>query len=117
MIKICLAGATGWTGKALATALHASAEFELTSALTRTTGGKDLGEVIADTHWGTPIYSDLNKALTGVDVMIEYTGHASVKANTLAAIAAGVHVVVGSSGMSAADFAEIESAAKAKMLA
>ena len=71
MIKVCLAGATGWTGKALATALHASAEFELTSALTRTTGGKDLGEVIAGTHWGTPIYSDLNKALAGVDVMIE----------------------------------------------
>ena len=114
MIKVCLAGATGWTGKALATALHASAEFELTSALTRTTGGKDLGEVIAGTHWGTPIYSDLNKALAGVDVMIEYTGHASVKANTLAAIAAGVHVVVGSSGMSAEDFAEIESAAKNK---
>jgi len=114
MIKVCLAGATGWTGKALATALHTSAEFELTSALTRTTGGKDLGEVIAGTHWGTPIYSDLNKALAGVDVMIEYTGHASVKANTLAAIAAGVHVVVGSSGMSAEDFAEIETAAKNK---
>lgn len=112
MIKVLLAGATGWTGKVLATALHASSEFELSTALTRSTGGKDLGEVLEDQHWGVPIYSDLSEALVGVDVMIEYTGYASVKANTLAAIAAGVHVVVGSSGMSAEDFAEIESAAK-----
>ena len=112
MIKVLLAGATGWTGKALANALHSSSDFELTAALTRSTGGQDLGEVLVNTHWGTPIYSDIKEGLQGVDVMIEYTSHATVKANTLAAIAHGVHVIVGSSGLTGADYDDVDAAAK-----
>jgi 4-hydroxy-tetrahydrodipicolinate reductase len=45
-------------------------------------------------------------------VLVEYTAPGSVKGNTLTAIAAGVHVVIGSSGLSAEDFAEIDAAAR-----
>lgn len=112
MIKICLAGATGWTGKALASAIHQSNDLQLVSGLARSTSGQDLGLVLEGIAWGVPIYDSLSKALKGADVMIEYTGHASVKAYTLAAVEHGVHVVVGSSGMSAADYDEIDAAAK-----
>ena len=43
--------------------------------------------------------------------LIDYISATAVKANTLAAIEAGVAVVIGSSGLTAADFAEIDSAA------
>lgn len=112
MIKILLAGATGWTGKALAMAIHQSEDLQLVSALARSTAGEDLGVVLGETEWGVPIHGSLSEALEGADVMIEYTGHASVKAHTLSAIEHGVHVIVGSSGMSAADYDEIDTAAK-----
>ena len=46
-------------------------------------------------------------------MLIDYTSHAAVHDNTLTAIGRGVSVVVGSSGLSAADFAEIDAAARA----
>ena len=45
-------------------------------------------------------------------MLIEYTSHEAVKANTLAALERGVGVVVGSSGLTAADFDEIDAAAR-----
>ncbi len=112
MIKISLAGATGWTGKALAVAIHRSNDLQLVSALARSTSGQDLGVVLEGTEWGVPIHGSLSEVLEGADVLIEYTGHASVKAHTLGAIEHGVHVIVGSSGMSAADYDEIDAVAK-----
>ena len=54
----------------------------------------------------------MREALDGVDVLVDYTSATAVKPNTLAAIEAGVAVVIGSSGLTAADFAEIDAAAR-----
>jgi 4-hydroxy-tetrahydrodipicolinate reductase len=48
------------------------------------------------------------------DVFIDYTSAASVKAHVLTALGQGVSTVVGSSGLTAADFAEIDQLAKSK---
>jgi 4-hydroxy-tetrahydrodipicolinate reductase len=53
----------------------------------------------------------VSDALDGVQVLVDFTSDHAVRANTLAAIAGGVSVVVGSSGLTAADFADIEAAA------
>ena len=45
-------------------------------------------------------------------MLIDYTSHDAVKANTLAAIERGVGVVIGTSGLTAADFEEIDAAAR-----
>jgi len=47
-IKVCLAGATGWAGSALAKAIHAAADMELVAGVSRTRGGRRLNEVIPD---------------------------------------------------------------------
>jgi 4-hydroxy-tetrahydrodipicolinate reductase len=52
------------------------------------------------------------EALDGVDVLVDYTSATSVKPNVLAAVEAGVGVVVGSSGLTAEDFAEIDALAR-----
>src|SRR5450759_1979678 len=51
---------------------------------------------------------------TPCDVFVDYTSATAVKANVLQAIAAGHHVVIGSSGLSDDDFAEIDRAAREK---
>ena len=45
------------------------------------------------------------------DVFVDYTSAQSVKANVLEAIESGRHVVIGSSGLADADFADIDRAA------
>jgi 4-hydroxy-tetrahydrodipicolinate reductase len=52
------------------------------------------------------------EALEGVGVLIDFTSATAVKGNALAAIEAGVHVVIGTSGLTAADYEEIEAAAR-----
>jgi 4-hydroxy-tetrahydrodipicolinate reductase len=59
-------------------------------------------------------YSSVAEALDAVeaDVLVDYTHATAVKQNVLAAIERVVNVVVGSSGLSAADFKEIDDAAR-----
>lgn len=111
MINVCVAGATGWTGNPLARAVLAAEDLKLVSAVSRSAAGKDLGEVWGSGIIDVPVFGAVADALDGVDVLIDYTSHESVKANTLAALSAGVSVVIGSSGLTGEDFAEIESAA------
>jgi len=61
-------------------------------------------------------FSSVAEALDAVptDVLVDYTHATVVREHTLAAIERGVEVVVGSSGMSAADYDEVDAAARAK---
>lgn len=59
-----------------------------------------------------PVVASVAEALDGVDVLIDFTSAAAVKANVLEAVEAGVAVVVGSSGLTAEDYAEIDAAAR-----
>ena len=112
VISVCIAGATGWTGRALVPAVVAAPDLELVAAVSRSTAGRDLGEVLDSTAMGVPVYGRVAEALDGVDVLVDYTSATAVKRNVTAAVAAGVGVVVGSSGLTAVDFAEIDAAAR-----
>jgi 4-hydroxy-tetrahydrodipicolinate reductase len=54
----------------------------------------------------------VEEALGGVDVLIDFTSHDVARVNALTAIASGVAVVIGTSGLTAADFDEIDAAAR-----
>jgi 4-hydroxy-tetrahydrodipicolinate reductase len=113
-LSVCIAGATGWTGRALVPAVLGAPDLELVSAVSRSAAGRDLGEALGGAALGVPVHGAVRDALEGVDVLVDYTSATAVKANTLAAIDAGVAVVVGSSGLSAADFEEIDAVARAR---
>ena len=87
-------------------------DLALVSAVSRSAAGHDLGEALGGAALRVPVHWTVSEALDGTDVLIDYTSATAVKANTLAAIDAGVAVVVGSSGLTATDFAEIDSAAR-----
>ncbi|MEJ3654287.1 4-hydroxy-tetrahydrodipicolinate reductase [Actinomycetes bacterium KLBMP 9759] len=112
-VSVCVAGATGWTGRAVAEAVLAADDLRLCSAVSRSAAGSDLGVAWDEEPVGVTVRSAVVDALDGVDVMVDYTSHAAVRANTLAAVERGVAVVIGSSGLSADDFAEIDDAARA----
>src|SRR5918996_5022813 len=111
-LTLCIAGATGWTGRALVRAVLDAPDLELGSAVARSAAGRDLGEALGGEPLGVPVHGTVAEALAGADVLVDYTSAAAVKANTLAAVEVGVGVVVGSSGLTAADFDEIDAAAR-----
>jgi 4-hydroxy-tetrahydrodipicolinate reductase len=106
VLNICVAGATGWTGAAIADAVAAAGDLELRSAVSRSSAGTEI-------H-GAPVHASVAEALDGVDVMIDFTSHDVAKANALEAIGRGVAVVIGTSGLTAADFEEIDAAARSQ---
>jgi 4-hydroxy-tetrahydrodipicolinate reductase len=112
MITVCIAGATGWAGRALVDGVLAADDLALRSAVSRSAAGQDLGAALGRDPLGVPVRASVEEALDGVDVLVEYTSHTAVLANTLAAIRRGVAVVIGSSGPTAEDYAQIDAAAR-----
>ena len=116
MTRVCIAGATGWTGRALVSGVLAAPDLALVSAVARSAAGKDLGNALGGEAVGVPVHASVGEALDGVDVLVDYTSATAVKANALAAIDAGVAVVIGTSGLTADDLADIDSAARARSI-
>jgi len=98
-IRVCVAGVTGWTGSAVAEAVDAAADLELTAGVARS---------------DPSAHSTVAEALDAVPagVLVDYTSAASVMGNVLAALDRRVAVVVGSSGLSAADYGELDERAR-----
>jgi 4-hydroxy-tetrahydrodipicolinate reductase len=113
-LSVCIAGATGWTGRALTRAVLDAPDLVLGSAVSRSASGRDLGEALGGKALGVPVHASVSEALDGIDVVIDYTSATAVKANALAAIDADVAVVIGSSGLTATDLGEIDSAARTR---
>src|SRR3954452_13520545 len=113
-VSVSIAGATGWTGRALVRGVMEAPDLVLRSAVSRSAAGRDLGEALGGDPLGVPVHGAVAEALDGVDVLVDYTHATAVKGNVLAAIEAGVAVVIGSCGLTAADFEDIDTAARAK---
>jgi 4-hydroxy-tetrahydrodipicolinate reductase len=94
VIRVCVAGVTGWTGRAVAAAVEAADDLDLVAGVSRSDPAR---------------FSSVADALDAVpaDVLVDYTHAAVVGANVRAAIERGIGVVVGSSGLTAADYEEI----------
>ena len=112
-IRIVLAGATGWVGRALVPAIAQAGDLALVGAVARGAAGSDIGEASGIGHLGVKTSATLAEALaTPCDVVIDYTKPDVVKHHVLTALAHNCHVVVGTSGLGADDYARIDTAAQ-----
>lgn len=112
-IRIVIAGATGWTGSALIKAVAANPEFALAGGVARASAGQDIGAANGLAPIGVKLVATLAEALAAPsDVVIDYTHPTAVKGHALQALAAGRHVVVGTSGLTGEDYREIDTAAR-----
>jgi 4-hydroxy-tetrahydrodipicolinate reductase len=106
VIRVCLAGATGWVGRPLSAAIQSSPDLTLSAAVARRGRGERLGDI--------SISGSVEDALrTPSDVFVDFTNPGDVKAHVLLALAGGRHVVIGTSGLTDRDFHEIDAAARA----
>lgn len=109
-----MAGATGWAGSALARAIANAEDMGLVGAVSRTHAGRPLGEVLQEPRLGVVVRKTAAEALIiDCDVFVEYTKPDVARENILLAIGKGVHVVVGTSGLSDEDYVDIDQAARA----
>ena len=107
-LKVCVAGATGWAGSALTRGIHLAEDMEVAGAVSRTNKGKTIREVLGLEGSDVVISEAVNKnSLLNCDVMVEFTKPDVAKQNIFTALDSGVHVVVGTSGLSDEDYAEI----------
>lgn len=111
-LRVCIAGATGWVGQPLCVAVSEADDLSLVGAVSRTHKGQSLPDVVAGLTVDLAISGSVAAALeTPADVLVDYTKADVVKANVLTAIRKGVHVVIGSSGLTDEDFVEVNQAA------
>jgi 4-hydroxy-tetrahydrodipicolinate reductase len=116
-IRVCVAGVTGWTGSEVARFILSSEEFELTGAIARRSVGRDVGELLGLPTTGVVVARRLPEALARpADVLVDYTSPDSVKQRTLDSLTHGVRVVIGTSGLTASDYLEIDRSAKERRL-
>ncbi|MGR3364253.1 MAG: 4-hydroxy-tetrahydrodipicolinate reductase [Maritimibacter harenae] len=106
MVRICMAGATGLAGGTIAAAFAEDERFELVACVARSRAG--------ETVHGAPCFATVAEAISGTDfdVLVDYTHPDIVFDHTMQAIEAGRRVVIGTSGLTAADYARLDTAAR-----
>ena len=112
-IKVILAGATGWAGSELARSIANTGDLSLVAAVSRKHAGGSLGELLGEPRLSCPVYAMAAEALAvPCDVFFEYTKPDIAKTNILIALERGAHVVVGTSGLTDGDFAQLDVVAR-----
>lgn len=113
-IRVAIAGATGWVGRALVAAIMRDPELELVAAVARRGAQRDVGLVVGVGPLGVLIDDAIGDALTHSrpQVLIDYTSPLVVMDHVRAALRSGVSVVVGTSGIGEEQFQEINQLAQ-----
>jgi 4-hydroxy-tetrahydrodipicolinate reductase len=90
-------------------------DLHLVAGVARKDAGRPLGAVLEDKALKAPIYATASEALAPpCDVFVEFTKPDGAKSNIVAALEAGAHVVVGTSGLSDEDYADIDRIARTR---
>jgi 4-hydroxy-tetrahydrodipicolinate reductase len=112
-LQVCVCGALGSVGRSLVAGIAATDGYRLHSAVARRDAGRDVGEVVLGAPLGIPVEDDLGRALERrPDVLIDYTHPSVVRRHVDLALAQAVPVVIGTTGLTDADFERIDAAAQ-----
>lgn len=104
MIKVAVLGAAGKMGQEVCGAVLSDSELELVAAVDPSAAGSTIASDLV-------IESDLNALQrTGAQVAVDFTHPEVVLSNVLCCLEAGVHVVVGTTGLGDEDLKVIEKA-------
>lgn len=112
--RIAVAGASGRMGQMLIEAVCQSGDCVLSGALDMAASpamGRDAGALIGQTL-GTPVTADLGAGLGGAQVLIDFTRPEGTMQHLAACRARGVNLVIGTTGFSDTQKADIAAAAQ-----
>jgi len=113
--RVCVLGAGGRMGRRVTAAVAEVSGLKVTAAIERAGAaeiGQDAGTLAGIAPLGVAVTSDLAKALAGCDVVIDFTAPAATKAHAPACAAAGVAMIIGTTGLEGDALAAVEAAAK-----
>ncbi|HYL19884.1 MAG TPA: 4-hydroxy-tetrahydrodipicolinate reductase [Burkholderiales bacterium] len=114
MHQIAIAGSSGRMGRALIEALFQAPDLRLHAALEHPDSpfvGKDAGELIGSPS-GVKISANVQQALTGAEVLIDFTRPEGTLAHLEVCRRLGVKAVIGTTGLSAEQKGRITEAAR-----
>jgi len=111
-LKICVGGATGWTGLPLCREIFKADDLSLVGAISRRQAGENLGKILDEPDLVLIIQKSVDEAFAiQPDVYVDFTSAEVVKNHVLTAVDNKIPVVLGSSGLSDEDYQEIHQAA------
>ncbi|WP_277657288.1 4-hydroxy-tetrahydrodipicolinate reductase [Seleniivibrio woodruffii] len=115
MIKVAMVGAAGKMGRRIIALINEDDRCTVSGALEHASSsflGHDAGEVSGIGKIGVTITSDMQEALGGCDVFIDFTGAEPTMHNLDAYAKIGKPVVIGSTGLSAAQTEKVKELAQ-----
>ncbi|AXH98881.1 4-hydroxy-tetrahydrodipicolinate reductase [Sporosarcina sp. PTS2304] len=112
-IKVAIAGARGRMGGTAVLAAYEAADMEVVAALDYKHDGQFLHNETVNDSEGIPIYTSLAalQAAHQAEVLLDVTDPDAVFTNASEALGLGMHVVIGTSGLSSEMLADLESLA------
>ncbi len=113
MLRLAVVGAAGRMGGAIIRAVRAESEISLSLALERSGSefiGTDAGDLAGLGATGTLISDSINP--DAFDVMVDFSNPASTLAHISSCAKHGKPIVVGTTGMSPSDIAQLDTAAE-----
>jgi len=118
-IKIAISGASGRMGKALIEAVGANDDTQLTAAIERpesTLIGADAGELAGIGKLGVALSGDLAAVIDQFDVLIDFSAPAATLNNAKLCAENGKGLVIGTTGFTEEQKAELEARTKSTAL-
>ncbi len=109
-IRVLVSGACGRMGNEVIKAISKDGALQIVAAVDKFNTGKDIGEIVGLGKLGIAVRSELSEAITEdkPQVMVDFTTPATVMENIRIGLKAGVHVVVGTTGLSTENLQEIK---------
>lgn len=104
MIKVAVCGAGGKMGRAVVKAVHDDAELTLVGGIDPNLAGQDIGDLAGLGQIGISVVASLAEILDSSnkpDVVVDFTSPAIIYQNAKTVLEAGVHIVIGTTGLTA----------------
>ncbi|WP_117235874.1 4-hydroxy-tetrahydrodipicolinate reductase [Vibrio maerlii] len=115
MVRIAIAGAAGRMGRNLVKATHNNPNTQVAAGSERPESslvGVDLGELCGEGRFEVALVDNLEKSISEFDVIIDFTAPVSTLANIELCKQHGKKIVIGTTGFSEEERAQIDEAAK-----
>ena len=118
IIKVAVAGASGRMGREVVRMVLEDPELKLVAAVARSAGPVDAGSLVGKPDTGVIVQPDLEEALrsTQADVLVDFTAPKFAMLNTETAIRYGVRPVMGTTGFTPEQIAELDKQCKERGL-
>ncbi|XID94341.1 4-hydroxy-tetrahydrodipicolinate reductase [Paenibacillaceae bacterium WGS1546] len=115
-INVAVAGAGGRMGREVVRMVLEDAELNLVAAIDRSAGPVDAGALAGKPDTGVVVTANLAEALAAVraDVLVDFTNPKSAMPNTETALSFGVRPVVGTTGFTPEQIAELDKQCREK---